>query len=220
MTRPLEGTGGFERLLSDLGHDLRTPLTVIRGAATLLQHSLDEIPRDRQLEMLDLIDRESEAMSDRIEDMLALAGLEAGRLRVQAPEVGLQEVLDPVLAWARRRGWQVSPGASGWKAIRVGADIDRVGQALRCLLRIGLQRAGRAMTIEAGPTPGGARIEIGVGSWGSQDLDPEAVFDAGRGPLGFGPHLARALVRAMGGEVRVTRGENGEVTFSVTLLEP
>src|SRR5579862_2313311 len=69
-------------LINTLGHDLRSPLTAVRGAATLLIQGLDEIPREKQVSLLSIIDRRVLQMSDRIEDILAVCHLDSGDLNV------------------------------------------------------------------------------------------------------------------------------------------
>src|SRR5438270_13685853 len=78
-------------LMSVLAHDLRTPLTAIRGAATLLVQAHDEIPADRVEQLLQVIDRQAANMADRIEDLLVAAKLGNGSLRVADEDVDLAD---------------------------------------------------------------------------------------------------------------------------------
>jgi len=63
-----------EDLMSVLGHELRSPLTAIRGAATLLLQAHQELPPEKVVELLAVIDSAAARMADRIEDVLAAAG--------------------------------------------------------------------------------------------------------------------------------------------------
>jgi LmbE family N-acetylglucosaminyl deacetylase len=64
----------FVDVVNTLGHDLRRPLSVIRGAATLLLDTAEELPRENRDQMLALIAAGVEEMADMIEKLLAAAG--------------------------------------------------------------------------------------------------------------------------------------------------
>ncbi|HEY8811701.1 MAG TPA: histidine kinase dimerization/phospho-acceptor domain-containing protein, partial [Candidatus Dormibacteraeota bacterium] len=59
-----------EDLMSVLGHELRSPLTVIRGAATLLLQAHRDLPPEKVSELLAVIEAAAARMADRVEDVL------------------------------------------------------------------------------------------------------------------------------------------------------
>jgi LmbE family N-acetylglucosaminyl deacetylase len=61
-------------LVNTLGHDLRRPLSVVRGAASLLLEAGDELPRESRRQMLGLVASGVEEMTGMIEDMLVPSG--------------------------------------------------------------------------------------------------------------------------------------------------
>lgn len=79
-------------LLSAVSHDLRTPLSAIRTAASgLLQEDLQWAPSTRR-EMLELIDAESDRLSRLVENLLNLSRIEAGALHPTKEWRHLEEV--------------------------------------------------------------------------------------------------------------------------------
>src|SRR5207248_5955234 len=78
-----EALSARDRVLSSVSHDLRTPLTTIRGMAQVLLRRVDpasQLSSPQVLERLSLLDRAASQMSILIDDILDLARLEAGRL--------------------------------------------------------------------------------------------------------------------------------------------
>ncbi|HEV2953837.1 MAG TPA: HAMP domain-containing sensor histidine kinase [Candidatus Dormibacteraeota bacterium] len=202
--------------LADLSHELRGPLTVVRGAATLLLDSGEALTDQRRAEMLQMIDRQAETMSERLDDLVTLASIESGVLVTHPGRVELADLLSDLLDWLGRRQelrkLEVSAAA---RELAVWADREYLHQILRCLLDNALRR-----------TPSDGQIRITAALDGQQGiltvadsgpLRPESVkaFEpARRGPR---LHLARELVRAMGGDLVLASGSDGLTAFSVTL---
>lgn len=80
------------QLLSAVSHDLRTPLTTIRMAATALQHDGAEWSEDARGEMLEMIDAEAARLSRLVGNLLDLSRIEAGALKPAKELCNLQEV--------------------------------------------------------------------------------------------------------------------------------
>jgi len=80
-------------VVNTLGHDLRRPLSVIRGAATLLLEATDELPKESHDQMLGLIAGGVEEMTNMIEDLAAAvrsSGLPSENVAEQ-PEAGAEK---------------------------------------------------------------------------------------------------------------------------------
>jgi signal transduction histidine kinase len=72
-----------QRLLAMASHDLRTPLTAIRGAIELLQRESTEGLSDEQRELLKIAHGNVERLAALVADLLDLARIEAGRLALR-----------------------------------------------------------------------------------------------------------------------------------------
>jgi signal transduction histidine kinase len=211
-------------LISAVGHELRSPLTVIRGAATLLLQTHGQMPVERQTVMLRLIEQHTENMSDLVEDLITAAHVEAGDIDVRHEPVDVATVVDEVVGWARRqeggRPILVFGSAPGLTA---RADFERTVQVLRVLVANALKHAPDSnVEISVQPQQGTIRIGVLDRGPGIPDHERERVFERfGRisdgGGAGIGLYLARGLARVMGGDVSVESRRDGGSAFWFTL---
>ncbi|HEX7556567.1 MAG TPA: ATP-binding protein, partial [Leptolinea sp.] len=86
------------KFLAMISHELRTPLASIKGFATTLLAEDVTWPPDKQRDFLQIINRESDKLSDLIEQLLDLTRMEAGILRVSLKKVSLNTVIDSARA--------------------------------------------------------------------------------------------------------------------------
>jgi signal transduction histidine kinase len=221
-------TLSYLELLGTLGHELRRPLTVVRGAATMLLSSPPDTSEAYRVQMLELIDRSAVAMSDLIEDLITVCHLEAGDLVLDAEQLEVSQIIDPVVEGARLQARQQprpilvlgsNPG------LVVHADAERAIQALRALVAnaIAFSPPGSRVEISVRPEPSRVRFEVLDRGPGIPAAEREAIFqpfhrlDRGAGGAGLGLHLARGVVRAMGGDAGLKSRPGGGSIFWFTL---
>jgi signal transduction histidine kinase len=122
-------------LLSMLAHEMRTPLTAIKGYSTaLLMEDLEFAP-DTQTEFLKIIDRECDVLQDLIHDFLESAIVDAGLLVLEPEPVRLPRLVKRVTD-------EVATLAEGYRFLLdfpadfpiIEIDPGRIGQVLRNLL--------------------------------------------------------------------------------------
>lgn len=207
--------GDQRRFLDDAGHELRTPVTIVRGHLELLD-SADpaDVTATREL-VLDELDR----MGRLVEDLIVLA--KSGRPDFLEPRpVALGELTDDVLAKARalgHRDWQLDARAEG----TIVADAQRLTQALTQLCSNAVAHTGPGDTIAIGSSAGEgddvARLWVRDTGPGVDPGDAERIFerfergrDAPRGTgsgagsgtgSGLGLSIVRAIAEAHGGSV-------------------
>jgi two-component system sensor histidine kinase KdpD len=215
----------WREALSLVGHELRRPLTVIRGAATLLLEMEDRVPAGTRVEMLGLIDRSVQGMSDLIEDLVVAAQLDAGQLALSAEAVPV----DDVLTSAAARACAAEPGrplrtVPAGRGVTVDADRTQAERALRVLVAHALKRSPPDTAVELVAEVEPERVRLLVRDRGpALPGDSESVFEpfgagAERSVAGLGLYLARGLARAMGGDVEALSGPGGGSTVSFTLI--
>jgi signal transduction histidine kinase len=212
--------------MSVLGHELRSPLTAIRGAATLLLQAHAELSPEKVAELLQVIDGQAARMADRIEDVLVAGRLDGGRQRVLIEDVELADVIADVLEAARTRdaGRRIrAPGLV--EGVTVRADLQRLTQVLRVLV----DNAGRfsppasPVEVRVERKRGRARVEVRDRGPGIAPEDRARIFERGLkldsvGPgAGLGLYVATGLLAVMDGELGVDSRPGGGSTFWFTL---
>ncbi len=210
-------------LVNTLGHDLRSPLTAVRGAATLLLQTLDEMPPEKVRDLLTIIDRRVLEMSDRIEDIIAVCHVDAGDLTVYVEPVDPAAILqritgDPERPWPRTILADTPPAG-----VQIQADLERSVQALRALVSnaVRFSPADTPVKVAVEASDGFVEFVVTDGGPGIPPSLRDRVFGRlehgeGGGP-GLGLYLARELARAMGGDVGVDGAPDGGARFSFRL---
>jgi signal transduction histidine kinase len=212
--------GGRERerqLLLSVSHDLRTPLTSIRGYAEAIQEGV----ASDVVSAAGVIVSESHRLERLVGDLLDLARLGAHQLSLH---IGPTDV--GALVGATVEGFRPRATAAGITlavslpsaAVLVAADPDRLAQVVSNLVENSLAFADRTVTVSAFAAPGGPEAPNGSvvvlvedDGPGIAPEDIERVFDrfyqADRGAtvrrgLGLGLSIVAELLRAMGGRIR------------------
>ncbi len=208
-------------VLLSVSHDLRTPLTSIRGYAEGIEDGTVE-PREAAA----VVGREAERLERLVGDLLALARLRQGVLEIRSEAIDLavvgreaEERLRPQAA-----GVGVAVEVSG-SAAPARADHGRALQVVSNLLEnaIRVSPAGGAVTVEASP----GEIRVSDQGPGIPVEEIPRAFErfhlrtvAGRGsPAGAGLGLAivRELSEAMGGSVKVENLPAQGACFTIRL---
>lgn len=216
--------------VDDAGHELRTPITIVRGHLELMG---DE-PEDRE-ETVRVVTDELDRMSRIVEDLLLLAKAERPDFVTPEP-VELAELTADVFVKARTLGgreWQLDQVAEG----TVLLDPQRVTQAMVQLAQNAVQHTAPGAVVRIGSRrtederrPGARLIELyvvdsgpGVGA-----DDAELIFErfrrgtARRGSRGSGAGLGLSIVKAIaeghpGGRVDLRQTPGGGATFLLVL---
>ncbi|MEW6583551.1 MAG: ATP-binding protein, partial [Actinomycetota bacterium] len=204
--------------LMQITHDLRTPLTAIRGHAQALADGV--VPGDRQARSFDVIASEAERLEGLVADLLDLARIQAHRFRLELADVDAAELVDRAVdafAAQAEAGGVTLHGASGDLPVIV-TDAARVRQIVANLIENALRwtPAGGTVRVEGGPRPGGGvAIDVSDTGPGIAPADREAVFEPFRSHetpdglrgTGLGLAISRELARALGGDLAVSAAD-------------
>jgi signal transduction histidine kinase len=209
------------QLFADLGHELRTPATAIRGEAEIALRGADK-PADEYKQTLSRIVGGVKQLAGVIDDLLLIARAEAEQLSMHFDAVDLLALLRDAAEQAEALGAQhevsvlleVPATADGMPAT-VHADADRLRQAVVIALDNAVRYSRRGGTVRLGWQPRDDRMDIMV-------IDEGIGIDAEELPLvfdrfvrgqrarvhrpdgtGIGLSIAQAIVRAHRGEIRI-----------------
>jgi PAS domain S-box-containing protein len=214
-------------VLNVVSHDLRNPLNTIRIGARLLGSR-----GDRSVEMIEHAVTFADAL---IRDLLTVATIEAGVLPLEPETYALREIV--------RAAVDLYQALADERSIELASEIDDPLPHVRVDKRRIVQVVGNLLGNAIKFTPEGGRIQLSVraGEAGEAGegcvvvsvsdtgpgIAPEAlphVFDrfwqsahARRAGVGLGLAIAKGIVEAHGGEIRVAAVPGGGATFSFTL---
>lgn len=216
----LRRTDGLRsRLVATLAHDVRTPLTTIRGTLkTLARHGkrLDETTRD---ELVGTADHQAERLERLATDLLDLARLEAGRLDLHLQETNLRAVVTTALAFADPAGRYENDVPSELTAI---ADPGRLEQVVVNLALNAIRYGRPPYVVEAERGSRTVVIRFRDQGPGIPAEERAALFEpfrveSDRSSVGLGLSIVKALVEAHGGEVVYEPNRPTGAVFRVTL---
>ena len=223
-----------DRIKSDFimlaSHELRTPLTKIKAWLTLMQDAADRLPAEAREEGLQQLRIESEHLARLTDNLLCIAQLESGEIRLKTAPVDLEavfrEVLSRFVETADHERFHIEIATD---ADRVSGDHDRLALVLACLLDNALKFSPQSEAVRVRTHRVVNRVHIEVHDNGRRipDADVDRVFASfyqvespllrQRGGFGVGLYLARQLVERMGGKVWVDNRNVRGNTFVVAL---
>lgn len=225
MTERLESSEEQRRnLLADLAHELRTPLSVIRGT---IEGLLDGVYAPDRTH-LDPVAEETKVMARLLDDLRTLSTAEAGALRLHLESTEPSDlVADSMAAFQSQVDSagvtlrsQLAPGLPS-----LDVDPVRIGEVFANLLLNALSRTppGGSVVLSAETSDdGGVVFEVADTGSGIADEDLPHVFDrfvkgAGSRGAGLGLAIAKSLVEAHGGMMSARSRPGKGTTMRFTL---
>ena len=220
-----------DEFLATLSHELRTPLNAVLGYTQMLRSG--NIAEDRRRQVVEIIERNAQLLSQLVSDVLDVSSVVTGKLRLRLAGVDLRDIVgssvEIVQPSADAKGLTItitSPEA----ALIVRGDADRLHQVFWNLLANAVKftpRDGRiALTVTRERNE--ARVDVTDTGIGVPPEFLQRLFERftqvetgsrrETGGLGLGLALVRYFVEAHGGRVTASSpGEGQGSTFSVLL---
>ncbi|HEY2572957.1 MAG TPA: ATP-binding protein [Verrucomicrobiaceae bacterium] len=212
-------------LLDALAHELMTPLTSIKAAASSI---LDET-RPAQQELVTIIEEETDRLNSLVRETIRMARIEAGKLHLNKQPHAIADIvaaaLENVKPLMEDRPLQMEI-PSNLPAVRV--DFELIALTIRQLMTNALKYSNPDSPIAIRASAADRRITIRIRDRGPGIPDRERmrIFEkfyrvadrADRVPgTGMGLHIAREIIKAHGGEIGVDSvvGEGSEFFFTL-----
>jgi len=211
--------------VADASHELRGPLTVIRGNLDLLKRQLSE---QEKRESLNAIQRESIRMSGILDSLLLLAEVESGQM-IQRHEVSLSNILSEEVARAKSVAGERKITIERQENLTVKGDAQRLKQVLANLVDNAIKYTPEQGTITLSLFRDGpwARLEVADTGIGITPEQLTHIFDRfyrvdkararASGGTGLGLAIVKGIVEQHNGKVTATSQPGQGSTFTVWL---
>ena len=228
--------------LSNMSHDIRTPLNAITGYTALAKNHLDDLDKVRNY--LEKIESSNTQLLHLVNNVLEISRLESGNIQIAALECNLtcltQELLSFVSSEAKAKGIKVSVNLSQVTHHQVITDPSKLKQILLCLLNNAIKYTEKngeiLLSVQEKPELSNHNIcysfmveDNGIGI--SEDFQ-KVIFEpfervkntthSGVLGAGLGLSIAKSLTEMMGGTITLdsTLGQGSIFTVSLNLHLP
>lgn len=230
-------------LIATVAHELRSPLTSVKGFTATLLAKWERFTDDQKRLMLETVDADANRVTRLIAELLDISRIDAGRLEVRRQKV------DIAAAVRRHVEAHIAAGQPEDRfAVHVApslpqlwADADKIDQILGNLLENAVRHGEGTVTIEVEPssvppdTPSDARsdapperecagtaVTVSDEGPGIPEESMARVFTrfwrgSKRGGTGLGLYIVKGLIEAHGGDITVGRAPAGGAQFRFTL---
>lgn len=226
----------LDRLRSDfianVSHELRTPIVMLQGYSEAIMDDIVSTDEERD-EMIKIIYEESKRMGRLVTDLLDLARMESGRMRLYKENVAIAQVIERITQKfsqvAKESHIELKFVTSVSPELVAEIDEDRIEQVLTNLIDNAIRHTSNEGNVLVRVEQHNAFVKISVEDTGSgiPTEDLPFVFERfykadksrtrGKGGTGLGLAIAKNMVEAHDGGISVKSEENVGTIFTFTL---
>lgn len=216
-------------LIATVAHELRSPLTSVKGFTATLLAKWERFTDDQKRLMLETVDADANRVTRLITELLDISRIDSGRLELRRQPVDLSAAVERHIQALTAAGQD--PGRFLVRTCQplpvVWADPDKVDQVLGNLLENAVRHGEGTVTIEVAPAPAksdekGTAVTVSDEGPGIPEESMARVFTrfwrgSKRGGTGLGLYIVKGIVEAHGGTITVGRGPGGGAEFRFIL---
>jgi signal transduction histidine kinase len=215
-------------LVSTVAHELRSPLTSVKGFTATLLAKWPRFTDDQKKVMLETVNADADRVTRLITDLLDVSRIESGRIEVHRELVDIPSRVLKIISGRIAAGdvpdrYQVEVAPS---VPETWLDVDKIDQVLANLIENAVRHGAGTVTtvVEPAMVAGIPGVAVSVRDQGP-GIAPEVaprVFARfwrakRRGGAGLGLFIVKGLVEAHGGEIIVQQAPGGGAEFRFTM---
>uniref|UniRef100_A0AAU3H100 histidine kinase n=1 Tax=Streptomyces sp. NBC_01401 TaxID=2903854 RepID=A0AAU3H100_9ACTN len=218
-------------LIATVAHELRSPLTSVKGFTATLLAKWERFTDDQKRLMLETVDADANRVTRLIAELLDISRIDSGRLELRRQPVDISAAVE------RHIQAHIAAGQAPDRfLVRTGpplpalwADPDKVDQVLGNLLENAVRHGEGTVTIDIAPAPApgkndesGTAVTVSDEGPGIPEESMGRVFTrfwrgSKRGGTGLGLYIVKGIVEAHGGAITVARAPGGGAEFRFIL---
>ena len=213
-------------LISTVAHELRSPLTSVKGFTATLLAKWDRFGDEQKKVMLQTVNADADRVTRLLADLLDVSRIDAGRLELR------KQVVDVPAAIRRAFAGRIAAGEPESRFVleqrgelpEMWIDPDKLDQVLGNLVENALKYGDGTVTVVVHGSPAGAEVVVSDEGEGIPDEQLTRVFGkfwrqggGRRTGTGLGLFITKGLVEAHGGHISAGRAPSGGAEFRFTL---
>jgi signal transduction histidine kinase len=216
-------------LVTNVSHDLRTPLASLKGYLETLSMKESRLTPEERKDYLETALQNSRELERRVDNLLELARLDSPDMKIDPEDFPLDELAEALsqrfMLEAKKEGKRIETESPGELPF-VRADIELTRRVLENLIQNALRCSSPDGTVTLSLTPRGKGVEVRVTDTGVgiHPDDLPHIFERhyrstreGGGKAGLGLAISRRIVELHGGELRVESEFGRGASFSFSL---
>ncbi len=220
------GTDRSIEIISTVSHELRSPLTSVKGYTSLLLHRWDRLRDDQKRMMLEAVHHDADRVTRLVTELLDISRLETGRLVLRRQLVDLEALATSVVDKVSMSYPDLEAEVSfALDVPRVSADADKIEQVLTNLVENACKYASPLdVRIQGGVVGNEVSVAVRDRGEGISAQDLPRVFtrffrrsEARPSGSGLGLWISRGLVESHGGRLSAESHPPDGATFRFTV---
>ena len=212
-------------LVSTVAHELRSPLTSVKGFTATLLTKWERFTDEQKKLMLQTVNSDADRVTRLISELLDVSRIEAGRLELRKQVVDIPAVVQ------RDIDARLAAGESPdrFRLVTTGelpemwVDPDKLAQVIGNLVENAVRHGGGTVTVTVAPHGDGAEVTVsdegdGIPSQALGRIFTKFWRGGSRGGTGLGLYIAKGIVEAHGGTIEAGRApDDGGAVLRFTL---
>ena len=212
-------------LIATVAHELRSPLTSVKGFTATLLAKWERFTDDQRKLMLETVDADADRVTRLIAELLDIARIDSGRLQLARYAVDVEDLIHEQIAGMVAAGQPEDRFAVTADPTPLAfADSDKLRQVLANLLENAVRHGEGRVSIAVEAADDGRTVAVTVDDEGP-GIPEEMLgrvftrFWRGnrRGGTGLGLYIVKGIIEAHGGAITVGRADSGGARFRFTV---